>query len=67
MERQTFTVSKISCGHCVAAIQKELIQMDGVVRVDGEPKDKSVSVEWEAPATQNRIEEKLAEIGYPAG
>lgn len=67
MERQTFTVSKISCGHCVAAVRKELIQMDGVVRVDGEAKDKSVSVEWEAPATQHRIEEKLAEIGYPVG
>lgn len=52
----------------MAAIQKELVQMDGVVRVDGEPKDKSVSVEWEAPATRNRIEETLAEIGYhPVG
>jgi len=66
MEKQFFKISKISCGHCVAAIQKELSGLEGVVRVEGDPGAKSVSVEWEPPATEARIKERLSEIGYPA-
>jgi copper chaperone len=65
MEKQSFQIANISCGHCVAAIQKELSGMEGVVRIKGDPSAQSVSVEWELPATEARIRETLSEIGYP--
>lgn len=66
MEKQTFTVSRISCGHCVMTIKNELGQLNGVHRVDGDPDAKTVTVQWEAPATDATIKGKLSEIGYPA-
>lgn len=67
MEKQTFTVSKISCGHCIMTIKNELGQVNGVHRVDGDPQGKSIIVEWDTPATTAAIKAKLEEIGYPAG
>jgi len=66
MEKRTFTVPNISCGHCVAAIQKELNEIDGVTQADGDPQSKSITVEWQPPATVSEIETRLTEIGYPA-
>ena len=66
MEKRTFTVPNISCGHCVAAIQKELNEIDGITQADGDPQSKSITVEWQPPAKASAIEARLAEIGYPA-
>jgi copper ion binding protein len=66
MEKQTLTVSKISCGHCVATIQKELQELDGVAKVNGDLQTKTITVEWQKPASKSQIEDRLAEIGYPA-
>lgn len=65
MAKQTFSISNISCGHCVATIQNELQEIDGVVGVEGDPQNKTASVEWDAPATESQIKSKLSEIGYP--
>lgn len=65
MEKQTFNISNISCGHCVAAIQRELQELKGVARVDGDPQSKSVTVEWQTPTTASQIKAKLTEMGYP--
>jgi copper chaperone CopZ len=66
MEKSTYTVPKISCGHCVATIKNELNEIAGVTKTNGDPKTKSVTVEWQPPATASEIEARLAEIGYPA-
>ena len=66
MEEQTFTISKISCGHCVATIQRELQEINGVTKVNGGPQTKTITVEWQTPASKSQIEARLAEIGYPA-
>ncbi len=66
MEKKTFTIPNISCGHCAMAIKNELGEMDGVSSVDGNPEGKTVTVEWDAPATLDAIMEKLVEINYPA-
>ena len=65
MEKQTFTISKISCGHCVATIQRDLQNLDGVAKVNGDPQTKTITVEWQTPASKLQIEDRLAEIGYP--
>ncbi|OQY59108.1 MAG: heavy metal transporter [Desulfobacteraceae bacterium 4572_88] len=63
MEKQVFSVPNISCGHCVTAVKNEL---DGVSKVDGNSGDKTITVEWDAPATLEKIRETLKEINYPA-
>lgn len=66
MEKHTFHIPKISCGHCVMAIKNELSEMTGVQSVEGTPEDKSVVVSWEAPASEAAIRDTLQEINYPA-
>ena len=65
MEKETFNIPNISCGHCVMAVKNELSEMDGVIRVEGDPQTKNVSVEFDAPANSDRIKSKLQEINYP--
>ena len=66
MAKETFTIPNISCGHCVMAIKNELTELDGIQAVDGSPEDKTVDVEYESPATLEKIKETLKEINYPA-
>ena len=66
MEKTTFTIPNISCGHCVMSIKNELSDLEGVRAVDGDPEKKSMTVTWEAPATLERIKAQLKEINYPA-
>ena len=66
MEAKTLHVPNIMCGHCVMAIKKELIEMKGVAKVDGNPANKSITLEWDEPATLEKIKATLEEINYPA-
>ena len=66
MEKKTFSIPSISCGHCVNAIKSELGELEGVSKVEGNVESKSVDVEWESPATEETIKGKLTEINYPA-
>jgi copper ion binding protein len=66
MEKKTFSIPTISCGHCVNAIKTELTELTGISKVEGDIEGKSVEVEWDAPATEDLIKNKLAEINYPA-
>ena len=66
MEKKTFSIPSISCGHCVNAIKTELNQLDGVSTVEADIEGKSVAVEWDTPATEDSIKNKLTEINYPA-
>jgi copper chaperone CopZ len=47
------------------AIKNELSELEGVNMVDGNPENKTVTVEWEAPTTLDRIKDILKEINYP--
>ncbi|MDY6789993.1 MAG: heavy-metal-associated domain-containing protein [Thermodesulfobacteriota bacterium] len=66
MEKQTFIIPNISCGHCVMSIKSELSEINGVKSVEGNPDAKSITVEWGSPASVNTIRERLKEINYPA-
>ncbi len=66
MEKTTFTIPNISCGHRVMSIKNELSDLEGVSAVDGDPDLKSMTVAWEAPATLEIIKAQLREINYPA-
>ena len=66
MEKQTLTVPNITCGHCVMSIKNELSELEGITKVDGNPENKSITVEWESPVTLDKIKDILKEINYPA-
>ena len=66
MAQQSFSIPKISCGHCVMAIKNELTEMPGVQSVEGSPENKTMEVVWDAPASEEAIRAKLQEINYPA-
>lgn len=66
MEKKTFIIPAISCGHCVMSIKNELSEIEGVKKVEGDPQSKSISVEWELPANLDKIFNTLKQINYPA-
>jgi len=66
MEKNTLKIPNISCGHCVNAIKNELTEMKGIKSVEGNTGDKTITIEWDAPATLETIKNKLKEINYPA-
>ncbi len=66
MEKEKLSIPNISCGHCVNAIKNELTEIEGVRTVEGDAGKREVTVEWEAPATMDKIREVLKEINYPA-
>ncbi len=65
MERKTFQVPNIGCDGCVRTIKNELSEIPGVNMVDGVVDTKTVTVEWDNPATWEKITETLTEIEYP--
>ncbi len=66
MAKQTFSIPNISCGHCVMSIKNELSELAGVKTVEGSPEQKTVTVEWDAPVTEEKIKATLKDINYPA-
>jgi copper chaperone len=66
MNKEKLTVPNISCKHCVMSIQNELSELKGLVSVEGDPGNKTISVEFEAPLTLDQIKSALKEINYPA-
>jgi copper chaperone CopZ len=47
------------------AIRNELGEIEGISKVEGDPAKKEITVEWEAPATLDKIKSTLKEINYP--
>ena len=65
MTSKTFVVPNISCGHCTHTIEMEVSDLAGVTSVKADQESKSVTVEWQDPATWSKIEALLQEINYP--
>ena len=66
MHTNTFLIPNISCGHCLATIKNELSELDGVVKVEGNPEEKHITVVWKSPVTLEMIKDRLKEINYPS-
>jgi len=65
MSSKTYSVPNISCGHCVATIERELGAVPGVESVKGDLAAKQVTIVYEVESVLPRVEEVLDEIGYP--
>jgi len=48
------------------AIKNELTEIQGIVTVEGNPAEKQITVEWDAPLTVDKIQAILKDINYPA-
>jgi copper chaperone len=65
METKKMSVPNISCGHCVMAIKRELGDIKGVSKVEGDSQRKEITVTWDAPASLEKIKSTLSAINYP--
>jgi copper chaperone len=66
MSSKTYNVPNISCGHCVATIEREIDAVPGVKAVKADLDSKQVTVLCDDEAVASQVEKVLEEIGYPA-
>jgi copper chaperone len=64
MNSNTFQVPNIGCDGCVRSIKNEVGQIAGVQKVEGVVGTRTVTVEWDSPATWEQIVDTLREIDY---
>ncbi len=60
----TYTVSGMTCGHCVAAVTAEVSKIDGVVAVDIDLPTGAVTIESVAPISAQAVAVAVDEAGY---
>lgn len=65
METIELTVPGISCGHCVAAIERAVGALPGVQTVKGDVATKHVRVTYAAPADRAAIVAAMTAEDYP--
>ncbi|MBB6172664.1 copper chaperone CopZ [Nocardiopsis mwathae] len=64
MAATTITVSGMTCGHCEKAVTEELVALPGVTSVSVDLESGRVSVESEAPLTDDQLAAAIDEAGY---
>lgn len=61
----TYNVPGIHCEHCTHTIEMEVGELDGVKSVKAELNTKNVTINFDAPASEEKIKALLTEIEYP--
>lgn len=64
---RSYTVSGMTCDHCVAAVTEEIAHLDGVSAVDVALRpgaDSTVTVTSDSPLADERVREAVDEAGY---
>ncbi|WP_067892713.1 heavy-metal-associated domain-containing protein [Nocardia vaccinii] len=64
MASSTYTVTGMTCGHCVASVQKEIGRIDGVTGVEVDLASGRVRVESANPVDQAAVAAAVDEAGY---
>jgi copper chaperone len=65
MTTKTFHIPNISCSHCVKNIKNGLEEINGVLKVEGDPEKKLITVEYETPDALKTIQETLIDMNFP--
>lgn len=66
MVEKTVSVPTISCGHCVATIEREVAELDGVDRVQADAAARTVTVAWNDGETSwSTVRDRLVDINFP--
>ena len=61
---QTWTVTGMTCEHCVASVTEEVGELPGVRRVDVVLADGALTVEAEPPLSDDAVRQAVEEAGY---
>ena len=65
MTNKTVKVPNISCGHCVATIEREVGGLAGVASVKADRATRDVTISWDPASTDwAAIERLMKEINY---
>jgi copper chaperone len=64
MSNSTYTVTGMTCEHCVASVTEEIREIDGVVDVTVELSTGGVQVTSDAPIVVSSIRGAIAQAGY---
>jgi copper chaperone len=64
MSTATYTVSGMTCGHCVSAVTEELTAVPGVTGVDVDLASGRVTVTSDAPVDDDAVRAAVDEAGY---
>jgi len=60
----TYTVTGMTCGHCVAAVTEELTKLPGVTNVDVALEGGHVTIDSEQPLDDEAVRAAVDEAGY---
>ena len=63
-QTQTFTVTGMTCGHCVASVTEEISEIPGVESVDVVLDSGAVTVTSSQPLEQQAVRAAVEEAGY---
>ncbi|GAA1841014.1 heavy-metal-associated domain-containing protein [Actinomadura bangladeshensis] len=64
MSTATYTVTGMTCGHCVSSVTEEVEQIPGVTAVDVDLQTGNVTVTSEAPLDDAQVKGAVEEAGY---
>ncbi|MEO5652901.1 MAG: copper ion binding protein [Marmoricola sp.] len=60
----TYTVTGMTCGHCVASVTEEVQEIDGVTEVAVDLSTGAVSVTSDQPVSEADVKTAVEEAGY---
>ena len=63
-QTQTYTVTGMTCGHCVASVTEEISEIPGVESVDVVLDSGAVTVTSSQPLEQQAVRAAVEEAGY---
>ena len=64
MSESTYTVTGMTCGHCVASVTEEISEIDGVTDVAVDLPTGAVTVTSSAPLDNAAVRAAVEEAGY---
>ncbi|SEH03816.1 copper ion binding protein [Nonomuraea solani] len=64
MSSETYTVSGMTCGHCVGTVKTEVGKISGVTAVDVDLATGKVTVTANEPVEEARVRDAVEEAGY---
>jgi copper chaperone len=64
MSTETYTVTGMTCGHCVSSVSAEVGAISAVTDVDVDLTTGRVTVTSEQPVSADKVREAVEEAGY---
>jgi copper ion binding protein len=64
MSTQTYTVTGMTCGHCVASVTEEVSELPGVSDVSVDLESGRLTVTAEPPVGDDQVRAAVEEAGY---